>query len=445
MAEGAVSSPRSPQYESPRRSPANEEEEEEEEDEEGTLGPKERAALGSAISAVALGPATRPTVITTTRTRAALSPGPLTALGLTQTPITPAQRYAGWVAAAVEPLEDFIDEPVDPREFYGELQEIAEGESGSVYAATLVPSAPLHRLKLPPLLKARDADDVANGRAVLVAIKSVALVPGGSSKLVDVQRECALLQGLWCEQLLGLDALYVDLVEDALWIRMELMERSLADVVGLVEDGLRVQEPRVMARFASDARYIFCSIRLSFFADAQIQMLQALDYLQKHHIAHRDLRSDNLLLNSEGVLKLADFSNAVLVTPETPLCTDPVGVDFWQAPEVRSGSYDPLKIDVWSVGATVWELAEAAPPFFDTQQLAERWPPVSEPALYPPAFHDFLRLCSEPAASRPTPGELLDTPFLQKACGRPVIVQLLSRCMAIEQAQQAGETPPSPP
>lgn len=65
-------------------------------------------------------------------------------------------------------------------------------------------------------------------------------------------------------------------------------------------------------------------------------MLQALDFLQKHHIAHRDLRSDNLLLNSEGILKLADFSNAIGVTPESPLATDVVGVVYWQAPEVRS-------------------------------------------------------------------------------------------------------------
>ncbi|KAJ7145872.1 kinase-like domain-containing protein [Mycena epipterygia] len=329
-------------------------------------------------------------------------------------PLTPVQRYAGWVAAAVAPVADFIDEYVDPREFYCDLQEIAEGESGSVYAAALVPTAPLQHLTLPPLLRARDGNDVANGRRVLVAIKSVALLPGGSPKLADVQRECHLLSGLRCEQVLGMDALYVDLVEDALWIRMELMERSLADIVGLVDKGLWLQEPRVMARFAND-------------------MLQALDFLQKHNIAHRDLRSDNLLLNSEGVLKLTDFSNAVLVTPEAPLSTDPAGVLYWQAPEVRSGAYDPLKIDVWSVGATVWELAEAAPPFSDTQQPAERWPAVSQPALYPPAFHEFLRLCSEPAASRPTPGALLEDIFIQKACGRPVIVQLLSRCMAIEQ------------
>ncbi|KAJ7620555.1 kinase-like domain-containing protein [Mycena polygramma] len=340
-----------------------------------------------------------------------------------------APRYVGWVAAAVAaavaPLREFIDEPVDPREFYWDLQEIAEGESGSVFAATLVPDAPIHNLKLSPPLKARDVQQLANGRRVLVAVKSVALLPGGSAKLVAVKRECELLRGLWCEQVLGMDALYVDLVEDALWIRMELMERSLADVVGLVDEGLRLQEPRVIARFASD-------------------MLLALDFLQTHHIAHRDLRSDNMLLNSEGVLKLADFSSAVLVTPEAPLCNDLTGFIYWQAPEVRSGAYDPLKIDVWSVGATVWELAEAVPPFADTKWHAERWPALSDPELYPQSFHDFLRLCSEPAASRPTPRTLLKTPLLQNPCGRPVIVQLLSRCMSIEQALHLGDVAPDP-
>ncbi|KAJ6542664.1 kinase-like protein [Mycena capillaripes] len=330
-------------------------------------------------------------------------------------------RYLGWVAATVAPLQEFIDEVVDPHEFYGDLQEIAEGESGSVFSAELRPGAYVHKLRLPSLVKVRDADELAKGRRVLVAMKCVALIPGGSQKLVDVRKECSLLHGLRCEQILGIDALYVDVVEDSLWVRMELMERSLADVVGLKEEGLYLREPRIMARFASD-------------------MLQALNFLQKHHIAHCDLRSDNLLLNSEGVLKLTDFSNAVRVTSESPLETEPVGVLYWQAPEVRSGAYDPLKIDVWSVGATVWELAEGAPPFSETQKPAERWPPLSESALYAPVYHDFLRMCSEPAASRPTPGVMHATHFVQKACDRSIIVQLLARCMALEQALLEDDT-----
>ncbi|KAF7345122.1 Kinase-like protein [Mycena venus] len=238
------------------------------------------------------------------------------------TPLTPAQRYVGWVAEAVAPLQEFIDEPVDPREFYCGFQEIAQGQNGSVFAATLVPDAPIHRLRLPPLLKERDAEDVAKGRNVLVAVKRIALLPGENSRLLNLRRECELLRGLSCEQVLGMDALYVDFVADELWIRMELMERTLADMIWLVHEGLRLREARVMARVASD-------------------MLHALDYLQEHSIAHRNLCSDNVLLNRDGVLKLTGFSDAIRVTPETPLATDVVGIVYWQAPEVRSGAYEP--------------------------------------------------------------------------------------------------------
>jgi len=173
-----------------------------------------------------------------------------------------------------------------------------------------------------------------------------------------------------------------------------------------VEHGLMLQD-RMIARFASD-------------------MLLAVEFLQKYDIAHRDLRSDNLLINKHGVLKLVDFSVACQVTREQPIRTDPAGVLYWQAPEVLRGTYNPLKVDVWSLGATVWEMAQTEPPFYDTGKSADRWPPLSEPQYYSPAFHDFLRKCSEPA-------------FINNACGRPVIVQALSQCMAIEEALQGEE------
>ncbi|KAK0447888.1 uncharacterized protein EV420DRAFT_1313372 [Desarmillaria tabescens] len=364
---------------------------------------------------------TRPTIIISSA-RASLAPvTSLASAGMT--PVSPAQRYRGWLSEVVRPLEEFIDEPVDPREVYLDLQEIAEGESGSVYAATLADDK-AHRLKLPPLIKAQDNDNAQNGIKTLVAIKSVAILPSGSEKLVDLERELKLLKGLMHPNVLGLDALYVDLQEDSLWIRMELMERSLADVIGLVTEGLMLQE-RMMARFASD-------------------VLEALVYLQSHGIAHRDVRSDNLLLNSHGILKLTDFSNATQTSAKSSTCSDPVGVLYWQAPEVRSGSYDPLKVDVWSLGATVWEMAEAEPPFFQTSEAEDRWPPLTHPEVYSPAFREFLRACSDPPATRPSPAVLAMNPFINNSCGRPVIIQILSQCMAIEKIIQERELSPQP-
>ena len=126
------------------------------------------------------------------------------------------------------------------------------------------------------------------------------------------------------------------------------------------------------------------------------------------------------------MLSLADFSNALKPPKENPLAFEPVGVLYWQAPEVRayvpshdltacvlislhSGPYNALKVDVWSLGATVWEMAQARPPFVDEEDNTphNRWPPLDRPQLYSPQFHDFLRLCSEPPSSRPDPSLLL--------------------------------------
>ena len=145
------------------------------------------------------------------------------------------KRYCGWVSEVVAPLEEFINEAVDPRKFYTDLQEIAEADSGSVYAARVTKPT---SIGLPM--------DTS-----FVAIKNVPILPSGSPKLVDLKKELMLLRGLRHENVLCMDELYVDIVEDSLWIRMELMERSLADVVGLVSEGLMVQE-RMIARFASD-------------------------------------------------------------------------------------------------------------------------------------------------------------------------------------------------
>lgn len=172
------------------------------------------------------------------------------------TPITPAPRYRGWLSEVVKPLEDFIDEAIDPREYYIDLQEIAEGESGSVFAARIASHMDTTKLRLDPALVQQDREVLDSGEPVAVAIKSIAILPSGSPKLLELERELKLMQGLSHEYILGMDALYVDLVEDSLWIRMELMERSLADVVSLVDSGLVLLD-RMIARFASDVSHSF--------------------------------------------------------------------------------------------------------------------------------------------------------------------------------------------
>ncbi|KAI0830228.1 kinase-like protein [Trametes gibbosa] len=314
--------------------------------------------------------------------------------------MSPAPRYPGWLSAVVAPLKSFINDQMDPRDLYADLREIAEGESGSVYAARVLDTS--------------WSPEKEPGS--FVAIKNVPILPSGSPKIDDLRRELSLLKGASHAHILTMDALYVDLVEDSLWIRMDLMERSLADVTAYAEEGVFIDEKSI-ARIAAD-------------------VLQALAYLQSRGIAHRDVRSDNLLVNTDGLVKLADFSSAVQVSQRSPTRADQAGVPYWQAPEIRTGPYNALKVDVWSLGATVWELAQAEPPFSDVtdpRQFGNQWPPLSQPEIFSRSFHDFLQLCSKPSPSRPDPHELLNTPFIRSPSGRQAIVELLDDCRAIEE------------
>ena len=98
------------------------------------------------------------------------------------------------------------------------------------------------------------------------------------------------------------------------------------------------------------------------------------------------------------------------------------------------GPYDPLKVDVWSLGATTWELAHGDPPFSDVQDtrliVGHQLPPVREPETLSRSFHDFLHLCSQPVASRPDPDELLNVratpPFFLISIDPPAHLRLIS-------------------
>jgi serine/threonine protein kinase len=206
------------------------------------------------------------------------------------------QRLPSWISEAIAPLAEFIVD-VNPQEYFADLQEIAEGDSGSVYAARVVCRP--EELGLP-------------AEKTHVALKAIAVQPSMSPKLQDLRHEMELMRGVHHEHVLRMDAFYVNLVDDSVWIRMELMERSLADVVGLVCEGLSLQE-RMIARFASDVSLVwFEGVKRmhqgSAVANATAQVLHALEYLQKHHIAHRDVRSDNLLLNTDGIVKVGEWN-----------------------------------------------------------------------------------------------------------------------------------------
>ena len=100
-----------------------------------------------------------------------------------------------------------------------------------------------------------------------------------------------------------------------------------------------------------------------------LQTVRGLHSLHAKNIMHRDIKSDNILINSLGDIKLADFGYSAQLTQENKGRKTRVGTIYWMAPELIKGkkNYDS-KVDIWSFGIFALELADGEPPYLGKSQ-----------------------------------------------------------------------------
>ncbi|KAH7520806.1 hypothetical protein FEM48_Zijuj08G0185100 [Ziziphus jujuba var. spinosa] len=101
------------------------------------------------------------------------------------------------------------------------------------------------------------------------------------------------------------------------------------------------------------------------FVDCASSRRAALELLHSHHIIHRDLKPENILLSGSEddlLLKIADFGLSGIVLPDD-FAETVCGSPLYMAPEVLQFQRYDEKVDMWSVGAILFELLNGYPPF----------------------------------------------------------------------------------
>ena len=156
-------------------------------------------------------------------------------------------------------------------------------------------------------------------------------------------------------------------------------------------------------------------------------ILLGLNYLHERQKIHRDIKPGNLLMNTKGVVKIADFGVSRNLTGTSDLSKTFVGTVGYMSPERIQGHKYNVKADIWSFGLSLLACALGVFPYerqvsslsyFEMvnavcDEPSPELPPGDE--RFGPELRDFVRLCLlKDPADRPSAETLLFHPFLQR-------------------------------
>ncbi len=155
-----------------------------------------------------------------------------------------------------------------------------------------------------------------------------------------------------------------------------------------------------------------------------METCKGLEHLHSQSIIQRDIKSDNVLLNASGQVKITDFGFCAKLTDQKSKRATMVGTPYWMAPEVVKQKEYGAKVDIWSLGIMAIEMIENEPPYLDEEPLkalyliATNGTPYAQeardPVQEPQELLGRVSVCGR--HGRASADELLHHPFLQSAC-----------------------------
>lgn len=289
----------------------------------------------------------------------------------------------------------YIIRGVDPYSIWSLVGELGDGSFGKVH-------------------KAERKTDGTLAAAKIIDVKD-------ESELDDFMVEIDILSECKHSHVVGMYEAYYH--ENKLWMMLEFCSGgALDDLILEIERGLTEDQIKVVCR----------------------QMFECLHFLHTHKVIHRDLKAGNLLLTSDGNIKLADFGVSAKNKKTVQRRTTFIGTPYWMAPEVivtetcKDDPYD-YKADIWSAGITLIELAEMQPPYHDMHPMRVLFKiPKSDPPQlqaknkWSKDFHNFLSLCVVKSADmRTSAGQLLEHPFIANVTDNKPLKELYNEAKAV--------------
>uniref|UniRef100_A0AAY4E508 non-specific serine/threonine protein kinase n=1 Tax=Denticeps clupeoides TaxID=299321 RepID=A0AAY4E508_9TELE len=155
------------------------------------------------------------------------------------------------------------------------------------------------------------------------------------------------------------------------------------------------------------------------------EVLRGLSHLHSHHVIHRDIKGQNVLLTENAEVKLVDFGVSAQLDRTIGRRNTFIGTPYWMAPEVIACDENPnstydYRSDLWSLGITALEMAEGAPPLCDMHPMRALFliprnpPPKLKSRKWSRKFHTFVDSCLvKNYLHRPTTETLLRHSFIR--------------------------------
>uniref|UniRef100_I3KK13 Mitogen-activated protein kinase kinase kinase n=1 Tax=Oreochromis niloticus TaxID=8128 RepID=I3KK13_ORENI len=136
----------------------------------------------------------------------------------------------------------------------------------------------------------------------------------------------------------------------------------------------------------------------SLLVDWSMGIAGGMNYLHLHKIIHRDLKSPNMLITHDDLVKISDFGTSKELSDKSTKMSF-AGTVAWMAPEVIRNEPVSEKVDIWSFGVVLWEMLTGEIPYKDVDSSAIIWGVGNNslqlpiPESCPDGFKILLRQC----------------------------------------------------